>query len=1261
MATSTVPNALAIMATPLVRTANTASAALAVFSADMSALVWVNQAGAALFGPASAGAKAEPSGASPAMLRQLRAAAGTLSRKGRATAMIRPAAMGFARPLTAELTQFDVPEAGACALMRIEMAGRTPETAETRDARLLAEAGAAGLYGSDGIQLAAAPATAFPDTLDAQAVSAFAASDEETGSLEAADGSQVGLARIAADRIAAWLVSPPRQDDAAPDEPVTEVAAEAPLAATGPQRLHSSWGASAAEAATGRVAAQEDGPPEAGTEADEPAAAASGEGEPDEQESAPPALPGNMQEEAASPRRGDAETVSRPLRRHSLWSVGPQDAATDAETATEPPEASAPAAAGPEPVAEDDAVTSDEETADVPPPPEAEPSAEDGTASDEPDETAPEAEAVAAAAEATGAQKADVRPVTAADFPHVGGLSEGEDEPFLPLFDVAPVRFVWRLDAEGRFRSLSPEFARAVGPLSADVLDRSFSEVARAYRLDPEGAVERLLQRRDTWSGRTVFWPVQNAAMRAPVDLAALPVYARDRSFDGFRGFGIARLADSVADPDALGLSLGQAMAGEPAGSEMRREDDPPVSGEARMAKALLQSISPDSADVPFGRRDPSERPAGPDGAEEARKIIRLEERRRLKDGTLSPAEEDAFRAIGERLADRPGPRDLEEAVRLASARIEAIEEGRTGTADILGGEADAAGSPDAPDTPTADPRNAAPAAIDRPATGHPPRREMQPAEAMAAQEGEASPADEDDAQFSSGLERIYGFLPMPILVRRRDELVYANREFLDLTGYGDLTALVAAGGLDALVCEPDAVTGANGAVTLQRANGDRLSVRAHLQRATIAGQSCLVMSYFASPRLCAATLDRLGPAAVAVAPDAEAQAGGSADAGGKDAAEFAAVLDRAADGVVLIDEAGAVRTMNSSAHSLFAIPEDDVAGRPFAALFAHESQKGLRGDLERLRASNGGNGEEAGDAGPPASPIAERNAIGRVADGGFVPMAVRLVRLPEGRGFAAVVRDITRFKEIEEDLVRARNAAEAESMHKSAFLANVSHELRTPLNAIVGFADLMVSESLGPIENPRYLEYLEDIKRSGHHVLDLINELFDISKIETGRLSLAFEAISLTEVVTEVAAVTGPQAQRQRVIVRTHLPSSVPPVVADRATLRQVAGNLVANAIRSTPAGGQVIVSTRYDAQEGVALRVRDSGGGLREDEITALMRPMHEGGPQGAPAEGGGFALALTKAMVEANRATFTVSSSPGEGTLFEIVFPPARVLID
>jgi signal transduction histidine kinase len=245
---------------------------------------------------------------------------------------------------------------------------------------------------------------------------------------------------------------------------------------------------------------------------------------------------------------------------------------------------------------------------------------------------------------------------------------------------------------------------------------------------------------------------------------------------------------------------------------------------------------------------------------------------------------------------------------------------------------------------------------------------------------------------------------------------------------------------------------------------------------------------------------------------------------------------------------------------------------------------------------------------------------------------------------------------------VHARRQAERASSAKSEFLAKISHEIRTPLNAIIGFAEVMMEERLGPIGNDRYREYLKDIHNSGEHLVSLINDLLDLSKIEAGKLDLNFSSVDLNEIASQSMALMQPQANRERIIIRTALSTDLPPVVADARSIRQIVLNLLSNSIRFTPPGGQVIVSTTLTDDGEVHLRVRDTGIGMTESEIVTALEPFRQIATSGRGKESGtGLGLPLTKALVEANRASFSIKSTVNAGTLVEIAFPSTRVLAE
>ncbi len=487
--------------------------------------------------------------------------------------------------------------------------------------------------------------------------------------------------------------------------------------------------------------------------------------------------------------------------------------------------------------------------------------------------------------------------------------------------------------------------------------------------------------------------------------------------------------------------------------------------------------------------------------------------------------------------------------------------------------------------------------------------------------------------------------LPVPVLVHSGDTLHYANEEFFALTGYRSVEELAEAGGIGVLFADPfgdDADYESNHGprakadrqMRLKTRGGEEFPVEAFLQSVPWnAGKALLLVLSRANE----------GSFATGQSPliaELEARV-----------AEMRTIIDTATDGVVLIARDGTIRSISRPAEALFGIDSDEVAGKPFASLFAIESQRAARDYLNGLT-----------DHGVASILNDGREVIGREAEGRFIPLFMTIGKLPGESGYCAVVRDITQWKRAEEELTQARAVAERASSHKTDFLARVSHEIRTPLNAIIGFSELMLDEKFGPVANDRYRDYLRDINRSGNHVLDLVNDLLDISKIEAGQQEMAYEAVSLNETLAETVAMMQPQANRERVIIRSSFASKLPDVVADLRSVRQIALNILSNAVRYTQAGGQVIVSTAYEAAGEVVLRVRDTGIGMTSAEIEQALKPFKQiNSLKRTRGDGTGLGLPLTKAMVEANRAKFSIHSTPGEGTLVEVAFPSTRVLAD
>ncbi len=509
--------------------------------------------------------------------------------------------------------------------------------------------------------------------------------------------------------------------------------------------------------------------------------------------------------------------------------------------------------------------------------------------------------------------------------------------------------------------------------------------------------------------------------------------------------------------------------------------------------------------------------------------------------------------------------------------------------------------------------------------------------------------------------------LPVGILIYRLDRLLYANPAFLTQMGYPSLHALEDAGGLDALYVEPGvsnaSSTSDTGKPVTISASGpaDTLSASADARLYTISwdGDSALALIFSSTRHEGAAIAAAIARAEPASEPDVSEPSVSepevsepslsepdASDVGHANAEDLAAILDTTAEGIVMFDAEGNIHAVNRSAEALFGHDGDELAQRNLSELFAPESQHGVFEYLADIIKASGV--ESLLDHG--------REVLARESKGGIIPLSMTMGRTrPEGPNFFAVFRDLSQAKQTESELREARRLAERAANAKADVLARISHEVRTPLNAIIGFSEVMIGERFGALGNERYVEYMKDIRASGERVIAIINDLLDLSRIETGKLDLAFTNQNLNELIESCVAVLQPQANRERIIIRTSLAHMLPPVIADARALRQITLNLIGNSIHLANAGGQVIVSTALSDFGEVMLRVRDTGNGLNDNEVAAALQPFRTPAPSDR-AESSAVSLSLTKALVEANRAKFQIKTGGRSGTLIEIVFPHA-----
>lgn len=272
-----------------------------------------------------------------------------------------------------------------------------------------------------------------------------------------------------------------------------------------------------------------------------------------------------------------------------------------------------------------------------------------------------------------------------------------------------------------------------------------------------------------------------------------------------------------------------------------------------------------------------------------------------------------------------------------------------------------------------------------------------------------------------------------------------------------------------------------------------------------------------------------------------------------------------------------------------------------------------------------------------------------------------RALRLPGPQDLRLINRrleaEIAEHRATEVELRAAKDRAELASRAKSDFLATMSHELRTPLNAVIGFSEVLGVETFGPL-NDRQREYVGHVVGSAGHLLELINDILDISKIDAGRLDLFWEPVDLPSVIESGLTLVKSRAEAREVMLFTEVAGDLPWLKADSFRLKQILVNILSNAVKFTPAGGRVVVEARPDRAAGeVILAVRDTGIGMAPEDIPRALEMFTQiGNAMTRRYEGTGIGLPLAKALVELHGGRLEIDSRPGEGTLVTIRLPIA-----
>ena len=354
---------------------------------------------------------------------------------------------------------------------------------------------------------------------------------------------------------------------------------------------------------------------------------------------------------------------------------------------------------------------------------------------------------------------------------------------------------------------------------------------------------------------------------------------------------------------------------------------------------------------------------------------------------------------------------------------------------------------------------------------------------------------------------------------------------------------------------------------------------------------------------------------------------------------------------IVAIDAEGRVISWNNAAQKLFGYSRDEMLGKPLITIIP-----------ERYRDAHSRGFAHA--CGSDDYKIIGKSVelSGLHKNGHEFPVELSLgVWVQDGKKFfSGIVHDISDRKAAEAELIHARDVAQSASQTKTDFLANMSHELRTPLNGILGFSQMMKDELYGSLGHQNNKAYVVDIHRAGQYLLKLVNEILDISKIEAGGISLVETEVDVASIIKSCVSLGKGQIAASKRSLFTDIGENLPALWADQTRIEQIFNNLISNAIKFTPAGGEITVRANLNGDGDFIIQVVDNGIGIRKEDIPKVLMPFEQvENIMTRTHEGSGLGLPLVKYLVEAQGGLLDIDSQIGHGTTVTVHFPKSKTV--